>query len=151
MDTEDKYLETEFYVVMAGGTPPHHIQDYQDERIADPDDSTVGVDRSGLRDHRALNEDVPIDGQIRFYWPDRMEPDCEEGWKSFEFPFRSVEKDDAPWAAYPDKENFSQHPVWEWQNPNEDPHEKLTLKPSIGVGSPLTFHCFVRDGEVEWI
>lgn len=113
-----------------------------------------------LSGHHVLNADVPIDGQVEFHRYYREDEDdhvpsqTHEGrpyWNVAEFPFRDHRKDDAPWAAFPEKPNFKSHPVWEWENPDADPHESLTLSPSLGLGEPMYFHCWVRDGEVDWL
>jgi hypothetical protein len=151
MDTDETYLDTSYYVRLAGETPPVFVQEYYQSRINDPDDTLVDHDPDPFRDHHVLNEDVPIDGQVAFYYPDRLSPDVDKGAWSFAFPFRDYRKDGAPWAAFPEKPKWKRHPVWKWTNPEQDPHEHLTLKPSLGVGEPLSFHCWIRDGEIEWL
>lgn len=129
MDTEPKYQnESELLVEMAGEndyTPEFHL----------------------------LNEDVPIDGIVTFLYRDEGNPSTRDDgkWKVGSFPFRDHRKDDAPWAAFPDKPNGENHPVWKWTTPEDDPHESLTLSPSLGLGSPMYFHCWVRNGEIQWL
>lgn len=102
-----------------------------------------------------LNDDVPIDGYVHILYRDPDNPQSgrdEDGrWYAGSFPFRDHRKDDAPWAAFPDKPKGKRHPVWKWQNPEDDPHEELTLNPSIGLGDPTYLHCWIRDGELEWL
>lgn len=151
MDTKAHHLESDFYVRLAGDGHPDFVQDYYRKRVDDPDDNMVNFDNAPLRDYHLLNQDVPIDGQVCFYYPDSLEVAGEGVW-SHTFPFRDHRKDGDPWAAFPDKPEHKSHPVWKWQNPEEDPYESLTLKPSLGVGHDgLSFHCWVRDGEVEWL
>lgn len=148
MDTEDKYLDTEFYVQMVGEAPPDFAVDYYERRINDPDDSLVDYQRE-LRDHHQLDKNVPIDGIVAFYWPDQLEKEDGTPW-SFSFPFRDNRKDDEPWFAFPDKDSPKRHPVWKWQNPEEST-DNITLDPSLGVGQPPTFHCYIRNGEIQWL
>lgn len=147
MDTDEKYRDGGWFVVhMANGIghpPPHHV----------------------------MNHDVPIDGQIEFRYP-KTEEDLEENrggrndyWIAASFPFRDHRKNNDPWAAFPEKPNFEQHPVWKWQNPEdarrdddsnleydeEVVEETITLSPSIGLGQPMYFHCHVREGEIDWL
>lgn len=152
MDTESRYVEgADFYVRLAGDTEPDWVRDYKQSRIEDPDDSLVGTNDDPLRDHHILNEDVPIDGVVCFYYPGRLDDPDESGVWSFSFPFRDYSEDSAPWYAFPDREKGSRHPVWRWENPDRDPKASLTLSPSLGVGDPVTFHCYIRGGEVEWL
>lgn len=155
MDTDDKYLDTEFYVTLAGERPPDYIQDGWEEntriRIDDPDDPLADRGTMGRcpQTHQ-LNDDVPIDGQVTFYWPNKL--GTGEAFIAFDFPFRSVEQDDAPWFANPDADKWSRHPVWKWQNADTDPRENLTLSPSLGIGGDdLSFHCYIRNGEIDWL
>lgn len=105
-------------------------------------------------DHHTLNQDVPIDGKVHLLYRDPEDPQGgrnEDGrWYAGSFPLRDHRKDDHPWAAYPEEENFSQHPVWKWQNPEEDA-DQLTLNPSIGLGQPMYLHCWIKQGEIEWL
>lgn len=150
MDTDEELLETDFYVRMAGEEPPKLHQEYYQKRMDDPDDSVVGFNTDPLRDHHILNEDVPIDGIVAFYYPGGLDPDSEQAPWSFTFPFRDHRRDDAPWFAFPDRPEWERHPVWKWENP-EKGRENITLSPSLGVGQPMTFHCWIRDGEVAWL
>lgn len=154
-DTDEKYLGDEFYVTMAGDLPPEFVTDVMEERhresVEDPDSPLVGppdYTPSPRNDHHAINPDVPVDGWVTFYDPALLESG--DAFKHGTFPFRSVEKD-GPWFARPDGEKWSRSPVWKWENPDADPHESLTLSPSIGLGDPLSFHCFIRDGGIEWL
>lgn len=153
MDTEQKYVnDADFYVRLASEREPDFVTEYWRHRIDDPDDPVVGHRNEPLRDHHQLNEDVPIDGIVCFYFPDRLDPDVDEGPWSFSFPFRDHRKGDHPWFAFPDREKWERHLVWKWQNPEGDPHENLTLKPSLGIGrDDLVFHCYIRNGEIEWL
>lgn len=105
-------------------------------------------------DHHALNQDVPIDGKVAILFRDPEDPrggrDEDGRWYAGHFPFRDHRDDDHPWAAFPDKPNFEQHPVWKWQNPEEDA-DQITLKPSIGLGQPMYLHCWIKQGEIEWL
>lgn len=152
MDTDEKYRDrADFYVRFAGEREPDFVADYFQRRIDDPDDPLTGRQGTPLRDHHLLNEDVPIDGQVTFYFPDVLDDADETGLFAFSFPFRSAEKTDAPWFARPDAEKFSRHPVWKWENPEAD-RDDITLSPSLGVGrEALVFHCFIEDGDVRWV
>lgn len=152
MDTEQKYVDcAEFYTQLAGEPEPGFITEYHENGVENPDRNVIGYDPTeSFRDHHLLNEDVPIDGYVQFYNPDAGEQG--EPFLFFGFPFRDHRKTDAPWAAYAEKPNGKNHPVWKWQNPEMDPHKRLTLSPSLGVGrDELTFHCYIRDGEIEWL
>lgn len=156
MDTAEKYLNDEFFVTMAGELPPEHIVEQRrasmEARVEDPDDPVAEWGGpSPARDHHYLGEQPPVDGWVTFYDPDLLA--AGEPFKHGDFPFRSVGKDDAPWFARPDAENWSRHPIWKWQNPDADPHESLTLSPSIGTRADdtVTFHCYIRDGSIEWL
>ncbi len=137
MDTEQKYVDLAWFDVV----------------LVDEDETRPS--------HHMLNEDVPVDGRVDFkrYYdkqydddpPDQTDEEGQPYWTSGSFPFRDHRKDDFPWEAFSDKPNFKQHPVWKWQNPERDPHENLTLNPSIGWGEPMFFHCYIRDGEVDWL
>lgn len=133
MDTEPKYRNDSLLEVHLNGEAQN---DYPPE-------------------HHPLNDDVPIDGMITLLYRDPEEPDSgrdEDGrWKAGTFYFRDHRKDDDPWAAFPEEDNFSQHPVWKWKNPEKDPHEHITLNPSIGLGQPLYLHCWIKQGEIEWL
>ena len=103
-----------------------------------------------------LNEDVPVDGFVHILFRDPDDPqggrDKDGRWYAGSFPFRSERKDSHPWAAYPDKPNGENHPVWKWTNPDADPHEDLTLNPSIGMGGDdLYFHIWVKAGEIDFV
>lgn len=157
MDTDEKYLNDEFYVCLAGETPPDFIIDISKERrkekIEDPDSPLVGPEEyepSEARDHHYLNDDVDVDGWVTFYDPELLED--HEPFKHGTFPFRNHNKGDQ-WFARPDSDEWDRHPVWKWTNPDEDPHENLTLEPSIGKRSDggVNFHCFIRNGEIEWV
>jgi hypothetical protein len=120
-------------------------------------DPLLEVECPGHRDAHVLNEDVPIDGFVHILYRDPDEPQSgrnKDGrWYAGSFPFRSANKDDAPWFAFPDKDKGKRHPVWEWQNPDEDPNESLTLEPSIGLGSTgdWRLHVYIRDGAIDWL
>lgn len=114
-----------------------------------------------------LNDDVPVDGRIHFLFRKPGEPQSgreKDGrWFTGTFPFRSAEKDDAPWFAFPDADEWERHPVWKWQNPEEvldgdrvnpnEVEETITLSPSFGLRGDdgIYFHCHVREGEIEWL
>lgn len=156
MDTDDKYLGDEFYVVMAGEKPPQRIREYYDKRteklVNDPDSPVSGRGPPAPASHtHIVNDDVPVDGWVTFYDPEKLE--ALEPYKHGTFPFRDHRKDDAPWFGRPDSEKWHRSPVWKWQNPEEDPHEDLTLNPSIGTQSDqeLSFHCYIRNGEIDWL
>lgn len=151
MDTEDEYRDCDFYVRMAGEPHPDFVQEYHRRRAEHPDTAVVGYEPSPMRDFHVVNEDVPVDGQICFYWPDRLES-VNDGNRpfAFEFPFRDHRKDDAPWFAAPDANKFSKHPVWRWKNPDAQ-RENITLEPSLGIGDPMRFHCYVRGGDIDWL
>lgn len=152
MDTIGKYVaDAEFYVRMAGETEPEWVQSYWDDRIADADSNVVGFGDEPLRNHHQSNPDVPISGIICFYFPEGLDEDSEVNPWSFTFPFRDHRQETAPWAAFPEKSKLRQQPVWKWTNPSADPHARLTLEPSIGVGDPMQFHCWVQNGEVTWL
>lgn len=106
-------------------------------------------------DHHALNQDVPIDGLVHLLFRDPEDPqggrDQDGRWYAGSFPFRDHREDADPWFAFPDKGEFERHPVWKWQNPEEDPHEQITLKPSIGLGQPMYLHCWIKQGEIDWL
>lgn len=129
MDTEAKYRnDAELVVEMVGdedGGPPYMV----------------------------VNNDVPVDGRVSFLYRDDGNPSGRPDgkWIAATFPFRSVDKDGHPWFAFPDEPKFSRQPVWKWTNPDEDPHESLTLSPSLGLGEDLYFHCWVRDGRIDWV
>lgn len=155
MDTEARYRDNlDFYVQMGGEGPPDFVAEHLQARVDDPDDPLVSY-RKDQEDFHQLNEDVPVDGYVHFYYPDRVKKrDGPAGWRSFSFPFRDHRKDDAPWFAFPDADKWERHPVWKWKNPDLDPHEHLTLKPSLGVGGgsgSITFHCWIEDGQVRWV
>lgn len=161
MDSKQEYVDgLDFYVRMVGERKPERIIEYQRERMqnrVESEDTAItggSVEWDELQGHHTLNEDVPIDGQVTFYFPDRLDDTGADadGALSYTFPFRDHRKDDAPWEARPEAEEFSNHPVWKWENPEEDPEENLTLSPSLGIGGDdLTFHCFIRGGEIEWL
>lgn len=142
MDTTEKYLDDEFYVVLAGERPDEKFI-YTNRGV---DDIHEGSDIQPARDHHYIGEEPPVDGWVTFYDPDLL--DEGEPFKHGTFPFRDHSKDNL-WFALPDEEKGSKHPVWKWQNPDEDPHENLTLKPSIGMGD--NFHCWIEQGEIRWV
>lgn len=157
MDTEDKYLGDSFYVVMAGELPPDFVVEAMEEnhrkRVENDDSSLVGPkewEPSPAKENHIVGEQPEVDGWVTFYDPDLLEQG--EPFKHGTFPFRSVEKDGA-WFARPDGDKWSRSPIWEWKNPTEDPSENLTLSPSIGLqgDGEITFHCHIRDGEIDWI
>jgi hypothetical protein len=103
--------------------------------------------------------DIPIDGLVEFRYPryqedqpDRFDLDESGHFWRLTFPYRSVEKDDEPWFGNPNGGEWSRRPIWKWQNPN-DPLDEMTLSPSIGKQSDgeMDFHCYVRNGEIEWL
>jgi hypothetical protein len=147
MDTDKEYLSLEFYVRFSGETPPEYVEDYYESRIEDPDNNLVGYNDSPFRDYHRLNRDVPIDGVVSFYWPNRMDCDSDDNPFYISFPFRDVRTDEYPWFGKPKTEEF---PVWKWTNPEKN-RDEITLEPSLGVGNPLEFHCNVRNGEIEWL
>lgn len=156
MDTDKKYRDDEFYVVMAGERPPSFVREAHEERMEakkeDPDDPLADYESlTPARDSHAINPDVPVDGFVTFYDPGLLESGS--AYKHGTFPFRSVNKDDPPWFARPDDDEWSRHPVWKWQNPDEDPNHHLTLTPSIGLRGDdgIRFHVFIRDGEIVWL
>jgi hypothetical protein len=149
-------LDDEIYVVMAGELPPDHILEFQDKRseelVNDPDSALVSKGPpSPARDTHIVGDDIPVDGWVTFYDPEKLH--ALEPFKHGTFPFRSVEKDDAPWFGRPDADKWHRSPIWKWQNPDEDPHERLTLNPSIGRQDEdgITFHCYIRNGEIDWL
>ena len=130
MDTDDRYLDA----VLRWDYPPTHTE------------TLPGTD-------------VPVDGFVEFRYPryqddqpDRFDP-YESGyyWRH-SFPFRSREKNDAPWFGNPDGGEWSRRPIWKWQNPN-DPIENATLSPSIGMRGDdgIDFHCYIRNGRIDWL
>lgn len=145
MDTEEDYLDCDFYVRMAGEMPPDFVVESYEPDEFNP---------APLRDHHPLNEDVPIDGQVCFYWPDRLGDPEAKGWRAFDLLFRDHRKDDAPWSARPEETKWSKHPVWKWKNPGAD-REHITLEPSLVIRSPesdrITFHCYIRQGSIDWL
>ena len=158
MDTDEDYLGDEIYVTMAGELPPDDIVEVMAERhrqrIEDPDSPIVGPDEyeaRPARDTHAMNEDVPVDGFVTFYDPNLLASG--DAFKHYSFPFRDHRKDEHPWFARPDAEKWSRNPVWKWQDPDADPHESLTLKPSLGIQGEegILFHCWIRTGEIEWL
>lgn len=141
MDTDEKYLGDEIFVTLAGERGPDWYVEHMESR-----DSCVRVNPAN--DHHALDPDVPVDGWITFYDPDLLE--AGEPFKHGTFPFRDHRKDGAPWAAFPAKPKGKRQPVWQWKNPEDDVGD-LTLSPSIGTGDPVNFHCYVREGKIEWL
>lgn len=137
MDTEDKYLNDPLLEVELAKNLPED---------------------SNRRTH-PLNNDVPIDGHVHILFRRSDEPDSgrdKDGrWYAGSFPFRDHRSDEYLWAAYPDKPNGRNHPVWKWQNPDEDPHENITLNPSIGLGKGESkgwrLHCWIKNGEIDFI
>lgn len=155
MDTDDKYLDCDFYVTLAGEQPPEPIRDGWREntqkRVDDPDDPLADRgDMGRCPETHPLNDDVPIDGQVTFYWPEKL--GSGDPFKAFDFPFRGVDKDDAPWFARPDADKWSRHPVWKWKNPDA-PLDRITLHPSLGIGprDDLSFHAYIRGGDIDWL
>jgi len=129
MDTEEKYLDCEFFVWTVDGRK-HNV----------PEDVNY---RS--RNKHSFGSMPEVDGWVMFFSREKFEND--EPWKYFDFPFRSIEKD-GDWFCLPDAEKGHRFPVWKWKNPN-DPIGDITLDPSLGVGD--IFHCWVKDGEIEWV
>lgn len=156
MDTDETYLNDEFFVVMAGDLPPDDVVDARREshrkRIEDPDSPLVGpaeYEPSPAKEHYAGQPDLPVDGWVTFYDPDLLA--AGEPFKHGTFPFRDHRSSES-WFARPNAEKWNRGPVWKWQNPGEDPHESLTLSPSIGLGGgEITFHCYIRNGEIDWL
>lgn len=142
MDTHDKYLDTVIGIELAEG------------RHENREDRTFNVPDRGLgasKKHR-LGYDgtqVPVDGWVTFYWPDRPK---HEPHMAYSFPFRDAKKDDFRWLAAPDADDWSKRPIWKWQNP-EEPLFNLTLAPSLGISGNdgISFHCYIRDGEIDWL
>lgn len=161
MDTADKYTGDEFYVVMAGETPPDHIVEarkrYHRERVADDDDPLAGPDEwtpsPASDEYRVGDNSVPVDGWVTLYDPEKLA--AGEPFKHGTFPFRAAGRDDHGWFARPDAGKWRRMPVWKWQNPAADPHESLTLNPSIGRrdtdSGDITLHLYIRNGEIDWI
>lgn len=156
MDTKDEYLDDEIYVVMAGELEPEFITEQRKKnhkrRVEDDDSAVVGpaeYEPEPAKETQQFGSGATVDGWVTFYSPDKL--DSGEAFKHYTFPFRDKSKNSDPWSAFPDKPNFKQHPIWKWENPNEGPHDNLTLSPSIGVGQPLEFHCYIRNGEIEWL
>ena len=141
MDTDEKYLGDEFFVKMAGERGPDWYIEHMESK-----ENVVSVGPAS--GNRRIGEQPPVDGWVTFYDPDLLE--AGEPFKHGDIPFRDYRKTAAPWFAFPDKPAGEKHPVWKWQNPDEDPHESLTLQPSIGLhGSAM--HCYIRDGEIDWL
>lgn len=143
MDTVEKYRGDEFYVVMAGERPPEFVRRTMGQRDG------IAVGRPAKERHY-LGEQPPVDGWVHFYDPDLL--DAGEPFRHGTFPFRDHHKDGL-WVAKPDAEKWSQHPIWKWKNPDADPHEELTLKPSIGMQSDgeTVFHCWIENGSIRWV
>lgn len=137
MDTAKKYRNDEFYVAVAGELPPDWYVEHMESQ-----ESTVSVNPTSSE-----HFGVPVDGWVTFYDPDLY--DNGEPFKHGTFPFRSVTKDGAAWAGNPDNPAGERFPIWKWENPGADPHDALTLSPSIGLGDD--FHCYVRAGEINWL
>lgn len=130
MDTDEKYLDA----VLRWDSPPVHTQ------------TLPGTE-------------IPIDGFVEFRYPryqddqpDDFRPDESGYYWRHSFPFRSVEKDAHPWFGNPGGGEWKRRPIWKWQNP-EEPVEEATLNPSIGMPSDgeMAFHCYVRNGEIDWL
>lgn len=103
--------------------------------------------------------DIPIDGVVEFRYPryqddqpDEFRPDEDGYFWRLTYPYRSIEKDEHPWFGRPDAEDFHRRPIWKWQNPDE-PLDEMTLNPSIGKRSDgeIDFHCYIRNGEIDWL
>jgi len=157
MQSDPKFRDCAIAVRLAGERERDEFQEYREKRLearrSDPDSPVVGGERTNhpLRDHHLLNEDVPISGQVQLYFPDRLDkidPD-EPGAFSFAIPFRD-HREHGQWFARPDAEKWRRHPVWKWENP-EDDRENITLSPSYGVrpDGDWTLHCWIRDGSIE--
>lgn len=145
MDTLDIYLDDKFYVVMAGEKPDEKFR----LTSRGMSDQAEGAIVKPAREKHYLGEQPPVDGWVTFYNPDLLEQG--EPFKHGTFPFRDY-RTDGLWFAKPDEDEWSKHPIWKWQNPEEDPHSNLTLKPSIGKqDGKITFHCHIRNGEIKWI
>lgn len=156
MDTDDSYLDDEFYVVMAGELPPDEIMEYHEERtqklIDDPDSPVKNRGPPApASDTHIVGDGIPVDGWITFYNPEKLR--SLEPYKHGTFPFRDHRKDDSEWFGRPDADKWHRSPIWKWQNP-EDPVDDITLNPSIGRrgdGDEVTFHCYIRNGEIDWL
>lgn len=112
------------------------------------------AERDETPNHHVMNRTVPIDGQISLLYRDPEAPQrgrkkdgrCYAG----TFPFRDYRKDDHPWEAHPDWDAATQHPVWKWLNPNQDP-DQITLEPNIKRGRKPYLHCWIKEGEIGWL
>lgn len=155
MDTKPEYRDgLDFYVTMSGELPPDFVVEARErnmqERIADPDDPVSGWGGVSPCPETTHIGGVPIDGQVTFYYPDKVESG--DPFKYGDFPFRDADTD-GPWFMRPDADKWRRQPIWKWQNPDADPHEDLTLSPSIGrrADGDIVFHCYIRDGEIDWL
>lgn len=142
MDTESRFLDDSFYITLASD---HAIDEYGKHVHGMPDDATPASNR----DTRVMGVNPPVDGRVTFYNPDKLE--AGEGYKHFDFPFRD-ENREGDWFGNPDEDKGRKYPVWKWENFGESLDE-ITLNPSLGVSPRGTtvFHCFIKDGEIEWL
>lgn len=146
MDTEDKYLDDEFYVVMAGERPPER------HRLTSrgSDDINEGAIQRPARDTHILGKKPPVDGWVTFFNPELLQK--EKPYKHGTFPFRK-EGTEGKWFAFPEGDEWNRHPIWKWKTSNGD-RENITLRPSIGMRNSdrdITFHCYITDGEIKWL
>lgn len=139
-DTEDKYLDDEFYIAL---TSDHAFDEY------DTIGHNLPEENPGRgRDTHIVGEQPPVDGWVTFYDPELLEDG--EPYKHGTFPFRDKNRDGL-WFARPDADEWHRSPIWKWTNFGQ-PLNEMTLKPSIGMGSgELNFHCYIRGGEIEWL
>lgn len=103
--------------------------------------------------------DIPIDGTVEFRYP-RYQDDQPDEFRPYEngyfwrmtFPYRDKRRDEHPWFRFPEEEKGKRHPIWKWENADE-PLDNMTLSPSIGKSNDgeMVFHCYVRDGKIEWL
>lgn len=139
MDTEEQFRDDEFFVAMAGERGPA----WYVERMESAE-SAVSI--SPASDESLWG--APVDGWVTFYSPTLL--DAGEPFKHLTIPFRSVERE-GEWLGNPDGLDGTRRPIWKWENPDADPHEALTLSPSIGMGAPDPhFHCHIREGAIQW-
>lgn len=138
MDTKEKYLNDKFFICMVA------------EKEFDEYEYNVPDRENCFARQKRMGGSMPeVDGWLTFFDPELH--DNGEAYKHFSFPFRSVEKGGL-WFSFPDKDKGKKRPVWKWKNPDE-PLSKVTLNPSLGIGSDgeTKFHCWVKNGEVEWV
>jgi hypothetical protein len=139
MQSDPKYTDAEVSVDLAA--------DVEDEA---PDRAEF------LRDHLG----VPTDGRVIVTRPpmdNEDESNRDDGrWIVATIPFRDHRKDDAPWAAFPDKQKGRRQPIWKWENPEDDP-EDITLSPSYGRkkgtdgawSGEWEIHCWIKNGDLD--